>query len=260
MFLVRIRRQVPSEQKAHFSSKLQLNPVNTVLLPRQEKTQGVWKENSWKLRMELGAIRGVHWEVLAAQEMVPLLHRTLKEAIQVVNYIKRRAYSFFKNWAEILVMSMCVISRGKDLSHFYELRAEICAFPAWNNSPRTELFSSFVGAQIFGRKWQNLCFQKVLKTDSTSSLAPVMGQKLDWENVMNNTIMAYNKLLGWFNDYFLERQRHENGYATPLWSQHKSIMPAKRRVGELSCHVTPSTTPDASSPIHSHIKIVFFEL
>lgn len=39
--------------------------------------------------MELGAIVGVHWEVLAAQEMVPLFHGTLKEAIQVVNYIKR---------------------------------------------------------------------------------------------------------------------------------------------------------------------------
>lgn len=48
-----------------------------------------------------------------------------------------------------------------------------------------------------------------------------MRQKLDRENVMNNAIMAYNKLLGWFNDYFLEKQRHENGYTTPLWSQHK---------------------------------------
>lgn len=108
MFLVWICRQVPSEQKAHFSSKLQLNPVNTVLLPRQEKTQGVWKENSRKLRMELGAIVGVHWEVLAAQEMVPLFHGTFKEAIQVVNYIKR-----------------------------------VFQKPAWNNSPRAELFSSF---------------------------------------------------------------------------------------------------------------------
>lgn len=47
-----------------------------------------------------------------------------------------------------------------------------------------------------------------------------MVQNMDRENIMYNTIMAYNKLLGWFNDYFLEKQMHENGYTTLLWSQH----------------------------------------
>lgn len=88
MFLVRIRRQVPSERKAHFSSKLQLNPVKKVLLPRQEQNSGGVKRKPKKAKNGTWSrCGGAHWEVPAAQEMVQFYFLLKHEALLVLKML-----------------------------------------------------------------------------------------------------------------------------------------------------------------------------
>ena len=84
-----------------------------------------------------------------------MLHGTLKDVIQVVNYIKRNAKKtrcFEKLFQDPGSEHVQVfynaevrwLSRGKVLSRFYELQAEIAAFVAQSNSPLADLFSNSV--------------------------------------------------------------------------------------------------------------------
>lgn len=88
-------------------------------------------------RMQHGTM-WLHWEALAAKDTVPVLHGTLKDVIQVVNYIKRNAKNtqcFQKLCQDLGSQHVPVLyhvevswlSSGKVLSRFYELRAEIAA-------------------------------------------------------------------------------------------------------------------------------------
>ena len=97
----------------------------------------------------------LHREALAAKEMVPVLHETLRDVVQVVNYIKRSAKNtrcFQKLCQDLGSEHVQVLyhaevrwlSRGKVLSRFYELRDEIAAFLAEKNSPLADLFSNSV--------------------------------------------------------------------------------------------------------------------
>uniref|UniRef100_A0A8C5LWZ0 Uncharacterized protein n=1 Tax=Leptobrachium leishanense TaxID=445787 RepID=A0A8C5LWZ0_9ANUR len=95
----------------------------------------------------------LHREALAAKDMVPVLHETLKDVVKVVNYIKRSAKNarcFQKLCKDLGSEHVQVryqaevhwLFRGKVLSHFYERRTEIAAFLSECNSPLADLFSS----------------------------------------------------------------------------------------------------------------------
>lgn len=96
-----------------------------------------------------------HRKALAAKDMVLVLHGTLKDVIQVVNYLKRSAkntWCFQKLYQDLVSehvpmlyhAEVCWLSRGKVLFRFYEPRAVITAFLAQNNSPLAHLFSNSV--------------------------------------------------------------------------------------------------------------------
>lgn len=95
----------------------------------------------------------LHREALASKDMGQVLHETLKDVIQVVNCIKQSAKNsqcFQKLCQNLGREHLHVLyhaevhwlSRGKVLSRFYELRAEIAAFLSQNNSPLADVFSS----------------------------------------------------------------------------------------------------------------------
>ena len=98
----------------------------------------------------------LHREALAAKDVVPMLHKTLKDLVQVVNYIKwsaKNTQCFQKLCQDLGSVHEQVLhhaevfwlSRGKVLSHFfYKLRGEITAFFAQNNLPLADLFSNSV--------------------------------------------------------------------------------------------------------------------
>uniref|UniRef100_UPI003AAEA413 protein FAM200B-like n=1 Tax=Centroberyx gerrardi TaxID=166262 RepID=UPI003AAEA413 len=105
-------------------------------------------------RMRLGTIV-LHREALAAKDMVPVLHETLKDVVKVVNHIKRSAKNarcFQKLCKDLGSEHVQVLyhaevrwlSRGKVVSRFYELRTEIAVFLSENNSPLADLFSDDV--------------------------------------------------------------------------------------------------------------------
>ena len=94
--------------------------------------QGYW-EHLRELQMQPGSIVFLHWEALAAKDMVPVLHESLKGVIQVLNYIGQSAKNtqcFQKlcqdlgsEHVQVLYHAkVCWHSRGKVLSCFYELR------------------------------------------------------------------------------------------------------------------------------------------
>ena len=87
--------------------------------------------------------------------MVPVLHETLKDVVQVIDYIEQSAKNtqcFQKLCQDLGSEHVQVLyhaevhwlSRGKVLSRFYELRGEVAAFLAQNNSPLADLFSNSV--------------------------------------------------------------------------------------------------------------------
>lgn len=56
-----------------------------------EKNSGVMRRILEKAPNATWNHNFLHWEALAAKDLVPVLHRTLKDVIQVVNYIKQSA-------------------------------------------------------------------------------------------------------------------------------------------------------------------------
>lgn len=94
----------------------------------------------------------LHREALAAKDMVPEIHETLREVVKVVNYIKHSAknarcfQAFCQEMGsghEQLLYHAEVrwLSRGKVLSRVYELRNELAAFLAEKKSELAEHFN-----------------------------------------------------------------------------------------------------------------------
>ena len=97
----------------------------------------------------------LHREALAAKDMVPVLHETLKDVVEVVNYIKQSAkntqcfqklcHDLGSEHVQVLYHAeVRWLWRGKVLSCFYELQCEIAGYLAQNNSPLADLFSNSV--------------------------------------------------------------------------------------------------------------------
>lgn len=93
----------------------------------------------------------LHREALAAKDMVPELDCTLKDVVKVVNHVKRSGKNSqcFKSLCKDLGaehlqvlyhMEIRWLSRGKVLTRFFELKAELAAFLAQTNSAYAELF------------------------------------------------------------------------------------------------------------------------
>ena len=92
---------------------------------------------------------------VTAKDMVPVLRETLKDVVQVVNYIKQSAKNtqcFQKLCQDLGSEHVQVLyhaevhwlSREKVLSHFYERKGEIAVFLALNKLPLADLFSNSV--------------------------------------------------------------------------------------------------------------------
>ena len=221
--------------------------------------------------------------------MVPVLHGTLKDVIQVVNSIKRSAKStrcFQKLCQDLGSEHVQVLyhaevrwlSRGKVLSRFYELRAEIASFLAQNNAPLAQLFSSDVwlahvaylsdvfeqlntlnvsmqgkGHNIFEQYDKINAFKKKISvwvshvSKNRLDMFPNTcqeGQQLDTagKSELKKTIMAHlSKLLEQFNDYFPEKQRDDDWIRDPFGVNVESVtLPSNEesQLVELSCDRT----------------------
>lgn len=192
--------------------------------------------------------------------MVPVLHETLKDVVKVVNYIKRSAKNTWcfqqlckdlgSEHVQILYHAeVRWLSRGKVLSRFYELRAEITAFLSENNSPLVDLFSNDVwlaqvayladiferlntlnvsmqgrGHNIFEQSEKIEAFKKKIAlwanhvSKNRLDMFPNSfqeAQQLDTagKSAIKKTVMAHlTKLQDRFNDYFPGKHKDDNWY------------------------------------------------
>uniref|UniRef100_A0A8C5LN94 SCAN domain-containing protein 3 n=1 Tax=Leptobrachium leishanense TaxID=445787 RepID=A0A8C5LN94_9ANUR len=190
----------------------------------------------------------LHREALAAKDMVPVLHKTLKDVAKVVNYIKRSAKNarcFQKLCKDLGSEHVQVLyhaevrwlSRGKVLSRFYELRTEFAAFLSECNSPLVDLFSNVfeqlntlnVSIHVSKERFDmfpNACHE-FTHLDTTG------------KNELKKTIIEHlTKLQERFNDYFPEQHRDDGWIRDPFGIKLESVMlPSNEesQLVELSC-------------------------
>ncbi|XP_028666310.1 protein FAM200A-like [Erpetoichthys calabaricus] len=213
----------------------------------------------------------------------------IKNVIQAVNYIKRSAKNTrcFQKLCQDLGSELvqvlyhaevCWLSREKVLSHFYELRAEIAAFLAQNNSPLADLFSNSVwlaqvayladvfeqlntlnvsvqgrGHNIFEQYDKFNVFKKKISLWASHVSKNQLdmypngcheGQQLDaaGKHVMKKMITTHlNKLLERFNDYFPKKQRDDDWIRDPFEINMESAMLPSNEESQLvepSCDCT----------------------
>uniref|UniRef100_A0A674N592 Uncharacterized protein n=1 Tax=Takifugu rubripes TaxID=31033 RepID=A0A674N592_TAKRU len=170
----------------------------------------------------------LHREAIAAKDMVPVLHGTLKDVIQVVNYIKRTEIAAFL--AQNNSSHADLFSNSVGLAHVAYLAGVFDQLNALNVSVQGRghnIFEQYDKIEAFKKKislWASHVSKNRLDMFPNAFNE---GQQLDTagKNVMSKTITTHlNKLLEWFNHHFPEKQRDDDWIRDLFGIDRESIM------------------------------------